>query len=64
MSYLGNGDGLLLHDLVDGCPVTLVHLVEFINAADSLQHLVFKPVTVTHFQHIGNDEWVSVVLAC
>ena len=32
---LGDGDGLLLHDLVDGGAVGLVHLVELVDAADS-----------------------------
>lgn len=34
---LGNGDGLLLHSLVDGHLILLVHLVKLINAADALQ---------------------------
>ncbi len=29
----GDGDGLLLHCLVDGCSVRLGHLVELINTA-------------------------------
>ena len=33
---LGNGDGRLLHDLVDGCAVGLRHFVELVNAAHSL----------------------------
>lgn len=33
---LGNGDGLLLHDLVDGRAVGLRHLVKLVNAAHSL----------------------------
>ena len=32
---LGDGDRLLLHDLVDGRAVGLVHLVELVDAADS-----------------------------
>lgn len=32
---LGDGDCLLLHNLVDGCPVELIHFVELVNAADS-----------------------------
>ena len=32
---LGNGDGLLLHDLVDGRAVCVHHLVKLINAADA-----------------------------
>lgn len=35
-SRLRNGDSLLLHCLVDGRLVVRVHLVEFINAADSM----------------------------
>jgi hypothetical protein len=31
---LGDGDGLLLHHLVDGRPVVLLHLVELVDAAD------------------------------
>mmetsp|Transcript_645 Transcript_645/g.1217 ORF Transcript_645/g.1217 Transcript_645/m.1217 type:complete len:225 (+) Transcript_645:775-1449(+) len=34
-SSLGNRNGLLLHDLVDIGPVSLVHLVELINAANT-----------------------------
>ena len=34
--YLGDRDGLLLHDLVDGCAVAVHHLVKFIDAADAL----------------------------
>ena len=33
---LGNGDGLLLHGLVDGHLVLHVHLVEFVDAADAV----------------------------
>ena len=33
---LGDGDGLLLHSLVDGHLVTLVHLVKLVNAAHTL----------------------------
>lgn len=33
---LGDGDGLLLHNLMDGCAVSLGHLVKLINAAHAL----------------------------
>lgn len=33
---LGDGNGLLLHGLVDASPVDFVHFVEFINAADTV----------------------------
>lgn len=33
---LGNGDGLLLHDLMDGCAVSFGHFVKLINAAHTL----------------------------
>ncbi|RUP50979.1 hypothetical protein BC936DRAFT_136751 [Jimgerdemannia flammicorona] len=33
---LGDGDGLLLHDLVDRRAVGLVHLVELVDAADTV----------------------------
>ena len=33
---LGDGQGLLLHDLVQHRPGGVVHLVELVNAADSL----------------------------
>ncbi len=32
----GDGDGLLLHDFVDGRPVAVVHLVELVDAADAV----------------------------
>ena len=32
----GDGDGLLLHSLVDGGPVLVVHLVEFVDEAGAL----------------------------
>lgn len=35
--YLCDGNRLLFHDLVDACPVALVHLVKLVDAADSLQ---------------------------
>lgn len=34
--HLSDGDGLLLHHLVDGCAVGVGHLVELIDAADAL----------------------------
>lgn len=34
--YLGDGDGLLLHHLVDGRAVGVGHLVELVDAADAL----------------------------
>jgi hypothetical protein len=33
---LGDGDSLLLHDFVNGSPVGLLHLIELVNAADSI----------------------------
>lgn len=33
--YLCNGNGLLLHHLVDGCAVSISHLVKLIDAADA-----------------------------
>lgn len=35
-TYLGNGNGLLFHDLVDGGTVTFGHFVELIDAANAL----------------------------
>ena len=34
--HLGDGDGLLLHDFVDGGTVDVLHLVELVDAADAL----------------------------
>lgn len=34
--YLGDGDGLLLHHLVNGRAVGVGHLVELVDAADAL----------------------------
>lgn len=34
--YLSDGDGLLFHHLMDGCAVSVGHLVKLINAADAL----------------------------
>ena len=36
---LRNGDGLLLHGLVDGGPVGVVHLVELVDQTDTLLRL-------------------------
>lgn len=33
---LGDGDGLLFHDFMDGCAISLSHLVKLINAAHAL----------------------------
>ena len=35
-TYFGNRDGLLFHHLVDGCSVTIHHLVKLINTTDAL----------------------------
>ena len=35
-SGFGDGDGLLFHDFVDGGSIRLVHLVELVDAADSI----------------------------
>ena len=34
-THLGNGDGLLFHDFVDGCAVTVYHFVKLVDAAHS-----------------------------
>lgn len=34
--YLSDGDGLLFHHLVDGCAVSVCHLVKLVNTADAL----------------------------
>lgn len=33
---LGDGDGLLFHDFVDSCSVRFLHLIEFIDTADTI----------------------------
>lgn len=35
-AHFGDGDGLLFHDLMDGCAVCVSHLVKLIDAADAL----------------------------
>lgn len=36
VAYLGDADGLLLHDLVDGGAVGVGHLIELVDAAHAL----------------------------
>lgn len=47
--HLGDGDGLLFHDLVDGGAVRVGHLVELVNAADTLIRQHQGPPFQGHF---------------
>lgn len=58
---LGDGDSLLFHDLVNCCPVRLVHLVELIDTTDTV---ISQNQSSSLYSVKKESKWVSEKISC